>query len=100
MTAPLTPAELDSGLEKLPDWRVAEGQLVRELKFPSFVAAVGYMNEMVPRIDAMNHHPEWTNVYNTVTVRLSTHDADGAITAQDLELARLLDLGLQASNQS
>ena len=100
MAAPLTPAELDSGLARLPEWAVENGQLIRVLKFPSFAAAVSYMNEMVPRIDAVNHHPDWTNVYNTVTVRLSTHDAGGAITSQDLDLAHLLDLGFQASSQS
>lgn len=86
----MTDAELASGLEKLAGWKIENGKLHREYKFPDFPHAVGFMTIAAPGIEKMNHHPEWSNVYNRVTVNLTTHDA-GGITHHDFELARLLD---------
>ncbi|MFN3323817.1 MAG: 4a-hydroxytetrahydrobiopterin dehydratase [Bryobacteraceae bacterium] len=86
----LTDAEIQSALEKLPDWRVAGGKLHREYKFPDFVHAFGFMATAATAIEAMNHHPEWSNVWNRVTVDLTTHDA-GGITVLDVELAGKLE---------
>ena len=58
--------------------------------FPSFSAAIAWMASLVDQIDALNHHPEWRNVYNRVEVRLTTHDA-GTLTELDTQLARVLD---------
>ena len=59
-------------------------------RFPGFSAAIAWMASLVDQIDALNHHPEWQNVYNRVEVRLTTHDA-GTLTELDIQLARVLD---------
>jgi 4a-hydroxytetrahydrobiopterin dehydratase len=71
-------------------WAVRDGKLYRDYRFPSFVEAFGFMASAALRAEAMNHHPEWTNIYNQVTVLLSTHDS-GGITEKDLSLARHLE---------
>jgi 4a-hydroxytetrahydrobiopterin dehydratase len=66
-----------------------EGEaLTKSFKFASFREAFSFMTRVAFEAEAMDHHPDWTNVYNRVTVRLSTHDAGGRVTAKDLELAR------------
>jgi 4a-hydroxytetrahydrobiopterin dehydratase len=62
----------------------------RELQFADFNEAFGFMTRVALKADAMNHHPEWFNVYGTVRIRLSTHDA-GGLSALDAELARFVD---------
>ncbi|MEO7650453.1 MAG: 4a-hydroxytetrahydrobiopterin dehydratase [Bryobacteraceae bacterium] len=86
----LTDAEISSTLAALAGWSIKEGKLHREYKFPDFVHAFGFMATSAIAIEAMNHHPEWFNVWNKVTVDLTTHDA-GGITAKDVELAKMLD---------
>ena len=86
----LSEADLRAALGQLKDWKVADGKLHREYKFPDFIHAFGFMATSAIAIEKMNHHPEWFNVYNRVTVDLTTHDA-GGITARDVELAKLLD---------
>jgi len=71
-------------------WSVRDGKLYREYRFPSFVDAFGFMASAALRAEAMNHHPEWTNVYDRVTVLLTTHDS-GGVTDRDLALARQLE---------
>ena len=93
----LTKEEVQSALTKLPDWTVAKEKLHREYKFADFVHAFGFMATAAIAIEKMNHHPEWFNVYNKVTVDLTTHDA-GGISAKDVKLAKLLD-GLAARLQ-
>lgn len=83
-------AEIKSAMEQLPEWRVVDGKLHREYKFVDFPLAFGFMATAAPMIEKMNHHPEWANVYNRVTVDLTTHDA-GGITGRDFELAALLE---------
>ena len=86
----LTDSQIESAVSKLPGWTVAAGKLHREYKFPDFTHAVGFMATAATAIQAMDHHPEWTNVYNRVVVDLSTHDA-GGITAWDVQLAEKLE---------
>ena len=86
----LTDAEIATGLAPLPGWNVQNAKLHREYKFPDFAHAFGFMATAAPLIEKMNHHPEWANVYNRVTVDLATHDA-GGITKKDLDLASLLE---------
>jgi 4a-hydroxytetrahydrobiopterin dehydratase len=85
----LTAIELQAALERLPDWRLrADGLAIeRDFRFSDFVQAFGFMTQMALVSEAMNHHPEWSNVYNRVRVTLTTHDA-GGLTARDLEWAR------------
>jgi len=86
----LDDAEIDAMVAKMPGWSVKEGKLHREYKFADFPHAFGMMATAAPAIEKMDHHPEWSNVYNRVTVDLSTHDA-GGITQKDFDLAMLLE---------
>jgi 4a-hydroxytetrahydrobiopterin dehydratase len=86
----LTDQEISSALAKLEGWNLREGKLHRDYKFPDFSHAIGFMMTAAPSIERNNHHPEWANVYNRVSVNLVTHDA-GGISQKDVELARLLD---------
>lgn len=83
-------SELAEALSHLAGWSVVEGKLHKEYKFGDFIHAFGFMATAAIAIEKMNHHPEWFNVYNRVTVDLTTHDAQG-ITAKDAELAKILD---------
>ena len=76
----------EGGWTVAPDGRSAD----KIYRFPSFSAAIAWMASLVDQIDALNHHPEWQNVYNRVEVRLTTHDA-GTLTELDIQLAKVLD---------
>lgn len=86
----LSEAEITAALAALPEWSVQDGKLHREYRFPDFVHAFGFMATSAIAIEAMNHHPEWFNVWNRVTIGLTTHDS-GGITAKDVELATKLE---------
>jgi 4a-hydroxytetrahydrobiopterin dehydratase len=86
----LSNEDLKRNLQQLPGWIVQESKLHREYKFADFAHAFGFMAAAAVLIEKRNHHPEWLNVYNRVTVDLTTHDA-GGITEKDVELARTLD---------
>src|SRR5689334_2878149 len=88
---------LTQELQTLPAWKLQAGKLHREYKFPDFAHAFGFMATAAPLIEKMDHHPEWANVYNRVTVDLVTHDA-GGVTQLDLDLAKLLE-GIAAKLQ-
>jgi len=86
----LSSSEIDAALAQLPGWSLKDQKLHREYKFPSFAYAIGFMTAAAVLIERMNHHPEWSNVYNRVSVDLVTHDS-GGITNRDVELARTLE---------
>ena len=86
----LDEAALREALAALPGWTLVAGKLHRDLRFPDFVRAFGFMTSVALVAESMNHHPEWSNVYGRVTIDLTTHDA-GGITELDLELARRID---------
>lgn len=86
----LDDAEIQQRLASLPGWTLAQGKLHREYRFKDFVAAFGFMASAALAAEAMNHHPEWFNVWATVKVDLNTHDA-GGITALDFELAAKME---------
>ena len=88
MAKPLTAAKIDAALAGLPGWRLAGDALAKEFKFPSFREAMAFMVRVGFEAEAMDHHPEWTNVYNRVAIRLNTHDAGGKVTTKDVELAK------------
>jgi 4a-hydroxytetrahydrobiopterin dehydratase len=90
VTAKLSESEIHAALRELSGWTVSNGKLHREYKFADFVHAFGFMASSALVAEAMGHHPEWFNVYNRVTVDLTTHDA-GGISAKDLELAGKMD---------
>jgi 4a-hydroxytetrahydrobiopterin dehydratase len=81
---------LQTALKELPGWSIQNEKLHRDYRFPNFAHAFGFMAIAAVEIEKRNHHPEWLNVYNRVTVDLTTHDSNG-ITQKDLDLARLLE---------
>jgi len=89
-TPPLPPSEITAALATLPGWELQENALAKEFTFGSFREALSFMVRAGFEAEAMDHHPDWTNVYNRVAVRLNTHDAGGRVTAKDVELARRL----------
>jgi 4a-hydroxytetrahydrobiopterin dehydratase len=82
--------ELAEALSNLNGWTVVDGKLHKEYKFADFIHAFGFMATAALAIEKIGHHPEWFNVYNHVTVDLTTHDAQG-ITSKDADLAIILD---------
>ena len=90
VTTKLTDVEISAQLEGISSWTVENEKLHKEFQFDSFVEAFGFMTSVALIAESMNHHPEWFNVYNRVTVDLATHDA-GGISALDFELAKKID---------
>ena len=86
----LTQEDIDEKLKNLPGWSVVNEKLHKEFLFDSFNQAFGFMTRAAMEIEKMNHHPEWFNVYNRITVELTTHDA-GGITENDINLAGILN---------
>jgi 4a-hydroxytetrahydrobiopterin dehydratase len=82
----LSKQEIGEGLSKLDGWSVVKGNLHRVFEFKDFTQAFGFMKRVALAADRMGHHPDWSNVYNKVTINLSTHSA-GGLTKDDLELA-------------
>jgi len=88
--AKLTEEEIAARLPALPAWSVVSGKLHRELKFPDFVRAFGFMTQVAIIAERSDHHPEWSNVYSRVVIDLTTHDA-GGLSTRDFELAAAID---------
>lgn len=72
-------------------WTEADNKLSRTFTFPSFIEAFGFMSQVAIIAEKMNHHPNWSNVYNKVTIELTTHDAGNTVTKKDRELAAAID---------
>jgi len=87
----LTGDEISALINDLPEWKLdADGKAVRtDLTFNDFKQAFAFMTEVAAEADRADHHPEWFNVYNRVSVRLTTHDAD-ALTDRDASLAHVI----------
>ena len=82
-----------AALAQLPQWRAAPGDrdaIVRSFRFGDFNAAFGFMTRVALAAEKLDHHPEWSNVYDRVEVLLATHDA-GGVTALDVSLAKIMD---------
>jgi|TARA_B100000809_G_C14720222_1_gene381096 4a-hydroxytetrahydrobiopterin dehydratase len=86
----LSQIDIDEHLKNLPGWSVVNEKLHKEFQFESFNQAFGFMTRAAMEIEKMNHHPEWFNVYNRITIELTTHDA-GGITKNDVNLAKILN---------
>lgn len=92
-------SEIPRRLSDLVGWTYQPeegGALYKEFRFNDFVGAFGFMSQVALHAERVNHHPEWTNVYDRVSVRLTTHDAAG-LSAKDFEMARWMDLSCAAS---
>ncbi len=86
----LTSEQVRTELEGLPGWAVQNDKLHKCFEFSDFKAAFAFMTRVALSAETMNHHPEWCNVYNKVTVDLCTHDL-GGITTYDIELATAME---------
>jgi 4a-hydroxytetrahydrobiopterin dehydratase len=92
MAEKLQGEERDEALATLPGWTQVSGRdaISKTFVFRNFNEAFGWMSRVAMMAEKLDHHPEWSNVYKTVEVTLSTHDADG-LTALDIKLARFMD---------
>ena len=84
----LSKEELDKALEKMPAWNIANGKLHRSFEFANFAEAFAFMTRIAIEAEKMNHHPEWSNVYNQVTINLVTHDIGSKVSNYDVILAQ------------
>ena len=87
----LSQSEVKSLQVDLPNWEVRSSKIRREWKFSNFVDAFGFITKVALTAEAMNHHPEWSNVYSKVIIELTTHDA-GGLTSRDVQLAKAINL--------
>ena len=81
---------IDRAVAELDDWRREGDAILRDLRFPSFMDAIRFIQRVAVVAEEADHHPELTNVYWNVGVRLTTHDA-GGVTVRDLDLARAIE---------
>jgi 4a-hydroxytetrahydrobiopterin dehydratase len=91
MSTPLSPEEITRAREKLPGWVAENEALTKTFEFGSFREAISFMVRISYEAEEMNHHPDWSNIYNRVVVRLNTHDAGNRITGKDVDLAMRIE---------
>jgi len=92
-----TDDQLQTFLKQNGHWAIDNEKLHREFKFENFIQAFGFMTQVAMHAQCMDHHPEWSNVYNKVVVDLTTHEA-GGITDKDFELAKKIDCVAESLN--
>ena len=88
---PLTQTEIDAALAELPGWRLEDDRLRKTFRFKNFREAVSFIVRMAFEAEALHHHPELRNVYHTVDIALTTHDAGNKVTQMDIDLARAIE---------
>lgn len=79
-------------------WKEIDNSLIKQFEFKNFIEAFSFMTKVAFIAEKMNHHPEWKNVYNTVEIKLTTHDEGNIITKKDRELANAIDALLNTNN--
>ena len=87
-TTPLTQEQVTSALRELPNWKHERDALTHNFEFGSFKEAMSFMVRVSYEAESLDHHPEWTNIYNKVFVRLTTHDAGNKVSEKDVMLAK------------
>ena len=89
----LTDSERETALAELADWRLSDDGLAiaRDFAFADFSEAFGFMTRVALHAEKVDHHPEWSNVYNRVHVTLTTHDA-GGLSQRDVNMARAIEV--------
>ena len=86
----LTENQIESKLLRYPDWDYFDDALHAEFEFESFKDCFSAMSRIAFECEALNHHPNWTNVYNVLTISISTHDA-GGVTQKDFDLIEVIE---------
>ena len=86
----LTMSQIENQISTLSGWIVQDDKLHKQYQFDSFIEAFGFMSSVALIAESMNHHPEWSNVYNRVIIDLTTHDS-GGISDLDFEFAERVD---------
>jgi 4a-hydroxytetrahydrobiopterin dehydratase len=82
--------QIEQQLADIPEWQIKDNKVYRRLIFDNFIAAFGFMSQVAILAEKANHHPEWANVYRTVDIFLTTHEA-GGISERDFTLAKQID---------
>ena len=90
MVSLLKEEELNHFLESNPSWIIYKNTIKKEFQFDNFIDAFGFMSKVALLSEKMDHHPNWQNTYNKVTIELTTHD-QGGITTNDVNLAKSID---------
>lgn len=91
MSAALSPEKVQAAIEKLDGWSYQDNAIHKQYTFENFREAISFIVRLSFHAEAMNHHPELSNVYNKVTIKLTTHDADDKVTDKDIKLAQEIE---------
>ncbi|MBN2868718.1 MAG: 4a-hydroxytetrahydrobiopterin dehydratase [Flavobacteriaceae bacterium] len=86
----LSENDIETRLLRLPEWEYYDNAIHAEFEFENFKDCFSAMSRIAFECEALNHHPDWTNVYNTLSISLSTHDA-GGVTEKDFKLAQAIE---------
>ena len=87
---PLSKEDIEKKLLRFPDWEYYDNAIHAEFEFDNFKDCFSAMGRIAFECEALNHHPDWTNVYNVLTISLSTHSANG-VTEKDFKLAEAIE---------
>ena len=88
---PLSKQQIEQELESLDGWSFEDDTITKDFSFPDFKEAMSFMVRVGFEAEALVHHPDWSNVYNSVSITLSTHDAGDKVTEKDIELAKAIE---------
>lgn len=88
---PLSKQQIEKELERLDGWNFEDDTITKEFSFSDFKEAMSFMVRVGFEAEALVHHPDWSNVYNSVSIRLSTHDAGDKVTEKDIKLAKAIE---------
>ncbi|MGM0546096.1 MAG: 4a-hydroxytetrahydrobiopterin dehydratase [Bacteroidota bacterium] len=91
MAEPLSDDQIAEALSSLTGWKHQNDKLTKEFGFDNFRDAIAFINRIAFEAEEQVHHPEIFNVYNTVSISLSTHDAGGKVTEKDIKLAKTIE---------
>lgn len=88
---PLSEEKIEQELEDLEGWGFEDDTISKDFSFSDFKEAMAFMVQVGFEAEDLVHHPDWTNVYNSVSIRLSTHDAGNKVTEKDIKLAKAIE---------
>jgi 4a-hydroxytetrahydrobiopterin dehydratase len=91
MSAPLNSDQIKLALSGLKHWRLEDNKLLMDIKLRNFSEALSFLVKVGIEAEKLNHHPEIYNIYNKVTLKLTTHDAGNRVTEKDIVLARAIE---------